>query len=73
MHYGLGVVPQWQWQYSRTTSSLPSSLSDHAKQEINNIIEEDGKETRIKAIESRILRHHDTIQQLEEELNALKK
>ena len=55
-----------------TYANLPTTLSKEAKAKINQIIEEDEAEAKIKGIEERIQRLTDTIQQLEEELTYLK-
>ena len=52
-------------------ATLPTTLSKHAKEEINKIIEEDEAESKKKAIKERIERLTDTVQQLEEELTYL--
>ena len=49
-------------------TTLPTTLSKHAKEEINKIIQADEAEHKKKAIQERIERLTDTIQQLEEEL-----
>ena len=54
-----------------TYSNLPSTLSKRAKEEINKIVEADEAEHKKKAIQERIERLTDTIQQLEEELTYL--
>jgi len=54
-----------------TYSNLPSTLSKHAKEEINKIVEADEAEHKKKAIKERIERLTDTVQQLEEELTYL--
>ena len=50
---------------------IPTTLSKHAKEEINKIVEADEAEYKKKAIKERIERLMDTIQQLEEELTSL--
>ena len=52
-------------------ATLPTTLSKHAKEEINKIIEEDEAESKKKAIKERIERLTDTDQQLEEEQTYL--
>ena len=52
-------------------ATLPTTLSKHAKEEINKIIEEDEADSKKKAIKERIERLTDTVQQLEEELTYL--
>jgi len=54
-----------------TYANLPTTLSKHAKEEINKIVEADEAEHKKKAIKERIERLTDTIQQLEEELTYL--
>ena len=50
---------------------IPTTLSKHAKEEINKIVEADEAEHKKKAIKERIERLMDTVQQLEEELTYL--
>jgi len=50
---------------------ISSTLSKHAKEEINKIVEADEAEHKKKAIKERIERLMDTVQQLEEELTYL--
>ena len=52
-------------------ATLPTTLSKHAKEEINKIIEADEAESKKKAIQERIEKLTDTVQQLEEELTYL--
>ena len=52
-------------------ATLPTTLSKHAKEEINKIIQADEAEHKKKAIQERIERLTDTVQQLEEELTYL--
>ena len=54
-----------------TYSNLPSTLSKEAKRQIQQIVEADEEEHKKKAIQERIERLTDTIQQLEEELTYL--
>jgi hypothetical protein len=59
------------YRLATTYSNLPATLSKQAKEEINKIVEADEAEHKKKAIQERIERLTDTIQQLEEELTYL--